>query len=227
MARLLLTCALLVITVSVSRVYANDLPSPFLEAVKRLKLNKKISYIPDRITQLKNIEDDLPGRLRKRQSYACSKAYREAQSPRVEQCLPYLADEGRYTSNTQVAAFCRLECDTILKQVFTDLYACEGSSSDQAEIKILDFFCKQNARGTYCLVAFNDIDNFHPGVTCDHTSSHCTSNCRTITSWINYHLGCCYETLQQLNEISPDSGDDLPSQIFRVCGYTSAITACH
>ena len=129
MARLLLTCALLVITVSVSRVYANDLPSPFLEAVKRLKLNKKISYIPDRITQLKNIEDDLPGRLRKRQSYACSKAYREAQSPRVEQCLPYLADEGRYTSNTQVAAFCRLECDTILKQVFTDLYACEGSSS--------------------------------------------------------------------------------------------------
>jgi len=125
----LLPCVLLVIAISLSTAYVVDVPSPFLEVVNRLKLNSKISYIRDRITQLKNLKNDIPGRLRKRQSYQCIKAYQEAQSPRVEQCLPYLADEGSYTSNSQIGTFCRLGCDTILKQVFTDLYDCEGSSS--------------------------------------------------------------------------------------------------
>jgi len=124
-----LISVLLVIAVSVSTTYAVDVPSPFLEVVNRLKLNNKISYMRDRIAQLKNLENDLPGRLRKRQSYECIKAYQESQSPRVEQCLPYLSDEGDYSSNAQVGAFCRLGCDTLLRQLFTDLYACEGSSS--------------------------------------------------------------------------------------------------
>ena len=125
MARLL-TCALLVVTVSVWTAYAVDLPSPFLEVANRLNLKSKISYIRDRITQLRNLNT---GRLRKRQSYACIRAYQESESPRVEQCLPYLANEASYTSNTQIGTFCRLGCDSTLKQLFTDLYTCEGSSS--------------------------------------------------------------------------------------------------
>jgi len=130
MAHLLTCVALLFITACVPAVYTSDLPSPFLEAVNRLKLKSKISHLHNRIIQLRDHDNELPsGRLRKRQSYACIKAYRESQSPYVQQCLPYIPNEGRYTSNTQINTFCRLGCDRTLKQLFTDLHACDPDST--------------------------------------------------------------------------------------------------
>jgi len=130
MAHLLTCVALLFITACVPAVYTSDLPSPFLEAVNRLKLKSKISYLRNRITQLKDHGNELPsGRLRKRQSYACIRAYQESESPYVQQCLPYLANEGSYTSNSQIGSFCRLGCDRTLKRLFTDLQACEPDST--------------------------------------------------------------------------------------------------